>query len=187
MTRSRRAVMTVLLAQLCGLVVAAPQARASSARELEGDSRHALQNLYAAQPQAARLAKRARAILVFPNIIKGAFVFGAQTGNGVLFVNGRVAGYYNISAASFGLQAGGKAFSYALFFITDSSLKYLKKSDGWAIGSGPSVVVVDKGAAADISSTTLTQDVYAFPFGQRGLMGGLGLEGSKITHYTPGS
>jgi lipid-binding SYLF domain-containing protein len=187
MTRSRRAVTAMLLAQLCGLIVATPLARASSARELEGDSRHALQNLYAAQPQAARLAKRAKAILIFPNIIKGAFVIGAQTGNGVLLVNGKVSGYYNISAASFGLQAGGKAFSYALFFITNSALKYLSRSDGWAIGSGPSVVVVDKGAAADISSTTLTQDVYAFPFGQRGLMGGLGLEGSKITHYTPGS
>jgi hypothetical protein len=48
-------------------------------------------------------------------------------------------------------------------------------------------VVVDKGFATGHTSTTLTQDVYAFPFGQRGLMGGLGLEGSKITHYTPGN
>src|SRR5271156_6556482 len=149
MTQSRRAVVAMLFAQLCGLVGAAPLARASSARELEGDARHALQNLYAAQPRAARLAKRAKAILVFPNIIKGAFVFGAQTGNGVLLVNGRPAGYYNISAASFGLQAGGKAFSYALFFLTNSSVKYLNRSGGWAIGSGPSIVVVDKGLAAD--------------------------------------
>ena len=187
MTHSRRTVLAVLLAQLCCVVVAAPPARAASASELQSDAYHALQTLYAKQPGAAALAKRAKAILVFPNIIKGAFVFGAQTGNGVLLVNGKPAGYYNISAASFGLQAGGKAFSYALFFLTNSSVKYLNRSGGWAIGSGPSIVVVDKGLAADITSTTLTQDVYAFPFGQRGLMGGIGLEGSKITRYTPGS
>ena len=89
--------------------------------------------------------------------------------------------YYKIGAASFGLQAGGQSFSYALFLMNDSALNYLNKSDGWAIGSGPSVVVVDKGAAMSTTSTTLAKDVYAFPFGQKGLMAGLGLEGSKIT------
>ena len=48
-------------------------------------------------------------------------------------------------------------------------------------------VVVDKGAAASLTSTSITQDVYAVPFGQRGLMAGIGLEGSKITHIHPGS
>jgi lipid-binding SYLF domain-containing protein len=102
-------------------------------------------------------------------------------------MGGKTVGYYNLSAASFGLQAGGQTFSYALFFMTDSALDYLQKSDGWSIGSGPSVVVVDKGAAASMTSTSITQDVYAVPFGQRGLMAGLGLEGSKITHIHPGS
>jgi lipid-binding SYLF domain-containing protein len=44
---------------------------------------------------------------------------------------------------------------------------------------------MDKGAAASATSTSLTQDVYAFPFGQKGLMAGLGLEGSKITRIHP--
>jgi len=68
-----------------------------------------------------------------------------------------------------------------LFLMNDAALRYLRKSDGWAIGSGPSVVVVDKGVAKSTTSTTIAKDVYAFPFGQKGLMGGLGLEGSKIT------
>ena len=69
--------------------------------------------------------------------------------------------------------------------MNDAALKYLESSDGWAIGSGPSVVVVDKGAAASLTSTTLSQDVYAIPFGQQGLMAGIGLEGSKITRINP--
>jgi lipid-binding SYLF domain-containing protein len=124
---------------------------------------------------------------VFPRIIKAGLLVGGQGGDGVLRVGGKTAGYYNIAAASFGLQAGAQRFSYALFFMTDSSLKYLEDSDGWSIGSGPSVVVMDKGAAASLTSTTVTQDVYAFPFGQHGLMAGLGLEGSKITRIHPGA
>ena len=129
----------------------------------------------------------AKAILVFPKIIKAGLLIGGQSGDGALRMGGKTVGYYNLSAASFGLQAGGQTFSYALFFMTDSALDYLQKSDGWSIGSGPSVVVVDKGAAASMTSTSITQDVYAVPFGQRGLMAGLGLEGSKITHIHPGS
>jgi lipid-binding SYLF domain-containing protein len=175
------------LAQAGVVTLPASTAHATSAHEIDVDAQQALVRLYTSQPKAAHLGKRAKAVLVFPNIIKAAFLVGAQSGNGVLLVDGKPAGYYNISAASFGFQAGGKAFSYALFFMNDGALSYLRKSDGWSIGAGPSVVVVDKGFARGMTSTTLTQDVYAFGFGQRGLMGGVGLEGSKITHYTPGN
>ena len=70
--------------------------------------------------------------------------------------------------------------------MTDSSLDYLAKSDGWEIGSGPSLVVVDEGFAKSMTSTTLTQDVYAFIFDQKGLMAGIGIQGSKITRIHPG-
>jgi lipid-binding SYLF domain-containing protein len=145
----------------------------------------ALQSVYASQVKARDLGKRAKAILIFPKIIKAGLIIGGQSGDGALRAGGRTIGYYNISAASFGLQAGAQTFGYAMFFMNDSALKYLQDSDGWSIGSGPSVVVVDKGAAASFSSTTLSQDVYAFPFSQHGLMAGIGLEGSKITHIRP--
>ena len=121
---------------------------------------------------------------MFPKIVKVGLVVGAQGGEGVLFVRGKPTAYYKISAASFGLQAGGQSFSYALFLMNDKALAYINRSDGWAIGSGPSVVVIDKGKAMSTTSTTLREDVYAFPFGQKGLMAGLGLEGSKIKRIT---
>jgi lipid-binding SYLF domain-containing protein len=161
------------------------RAWAESAAQLRQHADAALRQLYASQPKAKEFGARARAILIFPSIIKAGFIVGGQSGNGVLRQGGKVAGYYNISAASFGLQAGGQSFSYALFFMNDAALNYLTSSDGWSIGSGPSVVVVDKGAAASLTSTTISQDVYAFPFGQKGLMAGLGLEGSKITRIKP--
>ena len=157
----------------------------SSAQEIDRDSREALKRLEAEGGKTQELVQKAIAILMFPNIIKGGLIIGGQYGDGALIQQGKTIGYYNIAAASFGLQAGGQSFSYALLFQKQSALDYLEKSDGWSIGSGPSVVVMDKGTAASLTSTTVTQDVVAIPFGQKGLMAGLGLEGSKITSITP--
>lgn len=167
------------------LIVAGAQAAyAATAAELNASGQSALHRLYAQSGKAAALGRSARAILVFPKIVKAGFVVGGQGGEGVLFVHGSPAGYYKISAVSYGLQAGGQSYSYALFFMNQKALDYLKKSDGWAIGSGPSVVVIDKGKAMSTTSTTIAEDVAAFPFGQKGLMAGLGLEGSKIKAIT---
>ena len=78
-----------------------------------------------------------------------------------------------------------KGFGYALFFMTDAALDYVGKTGGLEIGVGPSLVVVDQGMARTLTSTTVRSDVYAFTFGQKGLMAGAGLQGSKITRITP--
>ena len=170
---------SLILASTAGIFP--QQAVAAPAAQLNADGQAALNRLYSQSDRARRYARDARAILVFPKIVKAGLMIGGQGGEGVLFVRGRPTAYYKIGAVSFGLQAGGQSFSYALFFMNDKALNYLRTSNGWAIGSGPSVVMVDKGAAKSATTTTLTEDVYAFPFGQKGLMAGLGLEGSKIS------
>jgi lipid-binding SYLF domain-containing protein len=181
MKSTRRWIFALSLALACTFASFSQGALAATAGELNANGKNALNRLYAQSERARRYGRDARAILVFPKIVKAGFVVGGQGGEGVLFVRGKPTGYYKIGAASFGLQAGGQSFSYALFLMNENALTYLRKSDGWAIGSGPSVVVIDKGKALSTTSTTLAKDVYAFPFGQKGLMGGLGLEGSKIT------
>ena len=158
---------------------------AASAADIDRKATAVLQKLYATTPKAKELAEKAKGILVFPSIVKGGFLIGGQYGDGALRVNGRTVSYYRSVAASYGLQAGVQKFGYVLIFMDDASLAYLDKSDGWEIGSGPSVVVVDKGTAKTLSSTTLQKGVYAFIFSQKGLMGGMGLQGSKITKITP--
>jgi len=90
-------------------------------------------------------------------------------------------GYYHTVQVSYGMQAGVQVFGYALFFMTDSALEYLDTSDGWEIGVGPSIVVVDEGLATSKTTATLKAEIYAFFFDQKGLMGRLGLQGTKIT------
>ena len=157
---------------------------AASRQELNRDGTKALKSLYANNSAARLLGSKAKAILVFPSIVKAGFMFGGQIGEGVLLKNGQPAGYYNSVAASYGLQAGVQVFGYALFFMNSDALNYLDNSDGWEVGVGPSIVVVDKGMGKSMTSTTITQDVYAFIFDQKGLMGGLGIQGSKITRIS---
>lgn len=158
---------------------------ASTAAEIDSQAKAALQELYKSSPAAAELSKTAKAILVFPNMVKAGLILGAQGGEGELIEGGKTTGYYISTAASFGLQAGMQKFGYALFFMTDSALEYLKKSKGWEIGVGPSVVVVDAGMARSLTTTTVKEDIYAFFFGQKGLMAGMGIQGTKITKYQP--
>jgi lipid-binding SYLF domain-containing protein len=173
-------ILVLLIGATLALAASAPPARAGDA-ELVRNSRSALESLKSTNKAARDLGKKATAVLVFPKMIKAGFLFGGQIGDGVLFEDNRIAGFYNSVAASYGLQAGGQVFGYALFFMNRGALDYLKKSSGWEIGSGPSLVVVDQGMAKSFTSTTLTQDVYAFIFDQKGLMAGIGIQGSKIT------
>jgi lipid-binding SYLF domain-containing protein len=78
------------------------------------------------------------------------------------------------------LQAGAQKFGYALFFMNDNAVSQLDKSDGFEVGVGPSVVVVDQGMAKNVTTTTMQDDIYAFVFGQKGLMAGVGLQGNKV-------
>jgi lipid-binding SYLF domain-containing protein len=175
---------SVLLLALAVALMDARGAVAASRQELERDGVQALQSLVAQNTAARLLDPKAKAVLVFPHIIKAGFMFGGQIGEGVLLKRGRPAGYYNSVAASYGLQAGAQVFGYALFFMNEAALAYLDKSDGWEIGVGPSIVVVDAGVGASLTSTTITHDVYAFVFDQKGLMGGIGVQGSKITRIS---
>jgi lipid-binding SYLF domain-containing protein len=180
-------VATIALVPSCGNdPITNANAATSSASKISLDSRAALRSLYAQNPAAKALGQKAKGILVFPAIVKGGFVVGAQAGNGAMIRNtGEISGYYQTTAASYGLQAGIQEFGYALFLMDDEAFSSLNHSGGWDVGSSPSLVVVDKGMATSFTTTTINKGTYAFFFNQRGLMGGIGLQGSKITRIHP--
>ncbi|MGH6879658.1 YSC84-related protein [Hypericibacter sp.] len=165
---------------VAGAVAVGPRFAAADA-QMDADAMAALKKLYASNEGARVLGEKAKGILVFPTIAKGGFMIGAAYGEGTLLVNGKAAGYYSSAAASYGLQIGIQRFSYVLFLMTDNAIQYLNKSDGWEIGVGPSIVVADEGFATKATTTTLQAEIYAFIFGQQGLMAGLGIEGTKVT------
>lgn len=158
---------------------------AGSAAKIDRDARSALQLLYDTNPGAKTLSKKAKSIMVFPDIVKGGFMVGGQYGEGALLKGNKTVGYYKTVEVSYGLQAGAQKYGYAMFFMNDSAVAYLEKSSGWEVGTGPTVVIVDEGLSKSMSSTTLQDDIYVFFFDQSGLMAGLGLKGTKISKFNP--
>jgi lipid-binding SYLF domain-containing protein len=171
----------LILAFTAGALASPNPALAATAAEINRDVKSALQKLYAASPAAKALGQKAKGILVFPSIVKAGFIVGGQYGEGALLKAGKTAGYYSTVQGSFGLQAGIQTHGYALFFMNDSAMNWLNLSDGWEVGVGPSIVVMDTAAASSMTTTTVQSDIYAFFFSQKGLMGGLGLQGTKVT------
>jgi lipid-binding SYLF domain-containing protein len=157
------------------------QASAATAEDLDEDSRQALQTLYKSEPFAESLSHTAKAILVFPNIVKAGLVFGGSYGEGELIKDSKVVDYYNSVTGSWGLQAGAQSYAYAVFLMTDEAVRYIEETKGWELGVGPTVVVVDEGIAKNLSTSSLKDDAYAFIFSQQGLMAGVSIEGTKIS------
>lgn len=157
-------------------------ALAATAEDLNKDAAQALTTLYGRNPTAEVIAKKAKAILVFPKVIKAGLVFGGAYGEGVLMKAGQTTEYYNTVSASWGFQVGAESYAYAVFLMSDKAVNYLAASKGWELGVGPTVVVVNEGVAKNLSTSTLKDDAYAFITDQQGLMASVSIEGTKISH-----
>ena len=171
---------------IVGVAFGSLSAAAQDRTALDNDVHAAIALLLETSPAAKRLASSARGALVFPNIVKAGFLVGVQYGDGALVRSKEgggyyIAGYYNLSAASYGLQAGVQTFGYVMALMTDAAVENVETGRGWELGVGPSIVIVDSGLAKTLTTETAKSDVYAFTFGQKGLMAGMGLQGTKIT------
>ena len=184
---SRRRVCAALAAAAVAFspaALAADMAK-NSAATLNSDGQKALNSLYAKVPAAKAIGGKAAAVLVFPKVTKAGFGIGGQYGEGVLLKGGKPVAHYSTAGLSTGLQAGAQTYGYAMFFMNDAAIGALNRAEGFEVGVGPSVVVMDEGMAKSTTTTTLDKDVYAFIFGQKGLMAGLGIQGNKITKINP--
>ena len=182
MTNFRSALLALALSTTAiGTVGVFDHANAATAEDLNKDSLQALQTLYKSDPLAASIGKKAKAVLIFPNIVKAGLVFGGAYGEGEMMRGSKVDGYYNSVTGSWGLQAGAQSYGYAVFLMTDEAVRYIGETQGLVIGVGPTVVLVDEGVAKNLSTSTLKDDAYAFIFDQQGLMASLSIEGTKIS------
>ena len=126
----------------------------TEAAELARESQAALQQLQAIVPLAKELAPKAHAILVFPKVTKAGLGIGGQYGEGTLLKKGAAVAYYKTTGASIGLQAGAQNYGYAMFFMNAKALEQLDNANGFEVGVGPSVVLVDEGMAKSATTTT---------------------------------
>jgi len=127
--------------------------------------------------------KRAKAVMIFPELYKGGFVLGAEGGHGILTARGAQGwsqpAFYDLAAGSLGLQIGGQVSEVVLTIMSDKALtavldNQLKFGGDMAIAVGP----IGKGIGAD-TTTNMQADVYSFAK-TAGLFGGVSFEGAGI-------
>ena len=181
MLTNMRTFMTVILACSLAFFAMSRGAIAASAGEIDTKVNGTLEEFKKQVPGGAEFLGKAKGALVFPTITKAGLVFGGEFGEGALRVSGKSVDYYNIASASFGLQIGAQQYSIVMVFLNDEAMQQFRNSKGWEAGVDGSVAVAEWGAGDDINTKNFKDPIVAFVFGNKGLMAGVSIEGSKIT------
>jgi len=129
---------------------------------------------------------RAKGVLIFPQVLKGGFIFGGSGGSGVLLVRDEKTGdwsqpaFYTLGSVTFGLQIGGEAAEVVMLAMSQKAIDSLLASS-FKLGGDASVALgpVGAGAKANVDVPSVTSDFIAFAR-SKGLYAGLNLEGSVI-------
>ncbi|MEX0758470.1 MAG: lipid-binding SYLF domain-containing protein, partial [Tistlia sp.] len=135
-------------------------------------------------PELSRYVQDARAVMIFPRLIKGGFILGGEGGDGVLLVkddagNWSAPAFYSLAAASLGLQIGGQVSEVVLTIMSDGALDAVLRNN-FKLGADASIAVGPIGKGVEASTTSnFEADVYAFSKNQ-GLYGGASAEGAAL-------
>lgn len=176
----RRFVWILALLTIAMAMINMPAAAASK-KEIDAKADKALEALFKSIPDTRKIGEKAKGVLIFPEIYKAGLIIGGSFGEGVMRVDGKVDSYYTSTSASYGLQIGGTRFGYIMFLMDAASVDYIKRTDGWEVGVGPSLVVADAKFASKFSTTTAEKGIIVFFVNQEGAFAGAGIEGTKIT------
>jgi len=180
---ARRHVLSTLFAAATILAASTTANTALAAGDPELDARAAstLENFRKREPDADAVVKKAAGVLVFSGIAKGAFIFGAEGGNGALLVGGKSVAYYNFAAASFGLQVGGQSKSLVVIFRDEAALDGFRKSSGFELGVDGQVAFFNKGSGDTLTTITTNNPIVFYVFDNTGLLADVSMKGGKFT------
>jgi len=160
--------------------------RERDAQKLVDAAYHAYQDLTegSASDTKNTLLKKARAVMIFPRVGKGGFIFGAEGGNGVLLAKQEdgswsYPAFYGMGSLSFGLQAGYQNTRILLIIMNDSALTSILEGK-LKLGADASIVIIDEGVDGEFSTNTARQDMYYYAQTEAGLFAGISIEGSDI-------
>jgi lipid-binding SYLF domain-containing protein len=154
---------------------------AATAGEIDASVNASLERFVKEVKGAQQFLDAAKGVLIIPKVIQGGLIVGAEYGEGALRIGGKTVGYYNIASGSFGLQIGGQEKDIILVFMNKAALKKFRTSKNWRAGADAKVTLVNIGADESLDTTKFKQPIVGFVFGQKGLMAGATIEGSKFT------
>lgn len=156
-------------------------ALAASPQEIDLSVKLALERFHQQVEGSQTFAANAKGLLVMPNVKKAALIIGGEYGEGALLIDGRTVAYYNLAAASYGLQVGAQAKDIIIAFMTEESLQRFHSSEGWEGGVDGNIALVDSGGGKRIDTTTVQSPIVAFVFDVKGLIADVSFKGAKFT------
>lgn len=180
MTRVGRGLLSIVMVAL-GATLSAQQAETERAAEAATVLEEAMAGSDTSIPRS--ILEKARALVVIPSTVKGAFVVGAQRGKGV--ISARVDGkwsppaFVTLTGGSVGFQIGGQATDLVLVVMNERGLTNLTQNT-FKIGGDASVAAGPVGRDAT-AATDLTFRAEILSYSRsRGLFAGVSLAGSTI-------
>jgi lipid-binding SYLF domain-containing protein len=182
---------TLAAIALCGAVMSVPHIAvandAKDAQRLVESARITFENFLEDKQigdNLRNLVRRAKAVMIHPQVLRGAFLFGASGGNGVLVARSPETGkwggpaFYTFGEASFGLQAGGDASEMVLVALTDRGLHALL-SDSAKLGGNIGVAAGPVGYGGEAATANLSADIVSYTR-NKGLYAGVSVEGAVV-------
>lgn len=154
---------------------------AATKAAIDAKATASLRHFFALNPANRPLANRAAGILVFPRVAKGGAGVAGEFGEGVLRIKGESVDYYSVGSASVGLTLGFAKHSEVIMFMTQDALDKFTSSKGWSVGADTQVALVSQGAGGEYDSATVGKPILGFVFGEKGLLGDVSFEGTKVT------
>lgn len=141
----------------------------------------ALSRLYQEAPGSEEIVASARGVLVFPSVISAGFIVGGAQGQGALRRGGKSTGYFRMTEASVGLQAGTQSQAVFILFMTQDALDRFEASRGWTAGVDGSLSLLTVGANARVTTQTAQQPIVGFVLTNAGLRANVSLNGNRVT------
>lgn len=161
--------------------LAANTAVAAGDPELDARAVMTLDQFRKHESDAAAVIKKSHAVMSFSSILKGAFIFGAEGGNGALQVDRKSIAYYNFAAVSFGFQAGGQTKSLVVLYRDKAALDSFTTKEHWELGVDGNVAFFKHGSGVTLSSIASTNPIVFYVFDNTGLLADFSLKGGKFT------
>ncbi|MBC8287103.1 MAG: lipid-binding SYLF domain-containing protein [Nitrospinae bacterium] len=134
----------------------------------------------------AKLIAKAKAIIVFPTMVKAGFFVGARYGKGFASVRSEDNGEWGAPAflytagGSFGFQFGAEAVDLILLVMTQRGLEGLL-SEKFTLGGDIALAVGPVGRHAEASADVFMQgEIYSYSR-SKGIFGGVSVKGTVIT------
>ena len=127
----------------------------------------------------------ARGVLVIPRMWKAGVLIGFEFGEGALIVDGIKVQYYKALTTSLGIQVGVGSKDLIILFFDDTAMDNFLYSSGWEVGVDGAVALFTIGAAGAADTITIKDPIIGFVFGQKGLLAGVSIEGTKFTKIWP--